>query len=93
MPFYTGRFVIETEEVGKDLLTREDPYYILIRDKRGGSETKLLSSGKLYPLLMQFMGSDRVLALFSNHLVQNTITIGEAPRKDIGSGKRSKATP
>lgn len=81
LPFYTGRFVVETEEIGQDLLSKEEPFYLMIRDKREVVEKELLSTGKLHVLVKQLMGSDRTLVLFSNKPSQKTITIGHAFNK------------
>jgi 4-amino-4-deoxy-L-arabinose transferase-like glycosyltransferase len=75
VPFYTGRFVIEIEEIGKDLLTKGESFDIMIRDKRGVVEKELVSTNKLHVLVKQLMGSDRALVLFSNRPVQRTIII------------------
>jgi len=66
VPFYTGRFVVETEEIRKDLLSREEPFYIMIRDKKEAMEKELLSTGNFHVLFIQPMGSNRALVLFSN---------------------------
>ncbi len=81
VPFYTGRFVVETEEVGKDLLSKENPFYLMMRDKRKAMEKKVLSTGEFHVLVKQFMGSDRTLVLFSTGPVQKTIIIGNAFKK------------
>jgi 4-amino-4-deoxy-L-arabinose transferase-like glycosyltransferase len=82
VPFYTGRFVVETEEIGKGLLSKkEETFYLMIRDKREVVEKELLSTGKLHVLVKQLMGSDRTLVLFSNKSSQKTITIGHAFNK------------
>ncbi|OPY64980.1 MAG: Undecaprenyl phosphate-alpha-4-amino-4-deoxy-L-arabinose arabinosyl transferase [Syntrophorhabdus sp. PtaU1.Bin050] len=81
VPFYTGRFVVEAEEIGKDLFSKEDPFYIMIRDKKEAMEKELLSTTRLHILVKQPMGSDRALVLFSNRPTQKTIMIGETLKK------------
>ncbi|OPX97090.1 MAG: Undecaprenyl phosphate-alpha-4-amino-4-deoxy-L-arabinose arabinosyl transferase [Syntrophorhabdus sp. PtaB.Bin006] len=66
IPFYTGRFLVETEEIGKDLLLKKEPFYIMIRDKREVMTKELLHKGNFHILVKQPMGSDRTLVLFSN---------------------------
>ncbi len=50
VPFYTGRYVIETEEFAsvETMLQKEEPFYIIIRDKREETEKKLLNSGQTF---------------------------------------------
>ncbi|OPY82227.1 MAG: Undecaprenyl phosphate-alpha-4-amino-4-deoxy-L-arabinose arabinosyl transferase [Syntrophorhabdus sp. PtaU1.Bin153] len=66
VPFYTGRFVVETEEVRKDLLLRKEPFYVVARDKREVLEKELQSTNGLHILVKRLSGSDRALVLFSN---------------------------
>jgi 4-amino-4-deoxy-L-arabinose transferase-like glycosyltransferase len=93
VPFYTGRYVVETEEIGKDLLSKEEPFYLMIRDRREVMEKELLSTGKLHLLVKQLMGSDRTLALFSNRPALNTITIGDVFKKVKMERAPAVATP
>jgi 4-amino-4-deoxy-L-arabinose transferase-like glycosyltransferase len=86
VPFYTNRFVVETDAVGKDLLESKEPLYLMIRDRREAMEKELLSTGKLYVLVKQVMGSDRTLMLFSNIPGAKTIMIGD-PFKKVGKNK------
>jgi 4-amino-4-deoxy-L-arabinose transferase-like glycosyltransferase len=81
VPFYTGRFVDETEEIGINLLSEKEPFYLIIRDKREVAEKELLSTGKLYVLVKQPMGTDRTLVLFSNRPTQETIALGDTHRR------------
>jgi 4-amino-4-deoxy-L-arabinose transferase-like glycosyltransferase len=81
VPFYTRRFVIEREEIGKNLLTQKEPLFIMVRDRRGTLEAELTSHGTLHPVVRQMMGSDRTLLLFSNKPVLKTIVIGDAFKK------------
>jgi hypothetical protein len=73
--------VIETEEIGKDLLSKEEPFYLMIRDRIKVVEKELLSTGKLHLLVKQLMGSERTLVLFSNRPALNTTTIGGVFKK------------
>ncbi|MCX5805511.1 MAG: glycosyltransferase family 39 protein [Proteobacteria bacterium] len=66
VPFYTGRYAIEIEELGNDLLKKEEPFFVMIRDKRDEMEKKLLSTGKFSVRVKQEMGTDRALVLLSN---------------------------
>jgi 4-amino-4-deoxy-L-arabinose transferase-like glycosyltransferase len=79
LPFYTGRYVIETEELASviKILEEEKPFYIVIRDKREETEKELLNSGKLTVLVKQMMGADRTLVLLSNRPVTGVIIIGD----------------
>jgi hypothetical protein len=76
VPFYTGRYVIEVEDLGlvETILLRKEPVFMIIRDKREKLEKELLSTGKLYVLVKQEMGLDRALVLLSNK-APNTSTI------------------
>jgi hypothetical protein len=79
VPFYTGRYVIETEDLAsvEAILQKEEPFYILIRDKRGEAEKTLLNTGRLHAIVKQTMGTDRALVLLSNRPTKGTITIGD----------------
>jgi 4-amino-4-deoxy-L-arabinose transferase-like glycosyltransferase len=66
VPFYTGRYAIEIEELSNDLLKKEEPFFVMIRDKRDEMEKKLLSTGKLSVRVKQEMGTGRALVLLSN---------------------------
>jgi 4-amino-4-deoxy-L-arabinose transferase-like glycosyltransferase len=70
IPFYTGRFLVETEEIGKDLPSGEKPFYIMIRDKKEVMTREFLHKGNFHILVKQPMGSDRTLVLFSNRPVR-----------------------
>jgi 4-amino-4-deoxy-L-arabinose transferase-like glycosyltransferase len=76
MPFYTGRYLIETEDLGNvtTILEKKEPLFIVIRDQRAKLEKELLSTGKLYILVKQEMGTKRTLVLLSNK-AQSTLTI------------------
>ena len=92
VPFYTGRNVIETEDLQDimPLLKKDEPFFIMIRDKREQTEKELLNTGKLYVLVKQMMGTDRTLVLLSNVPTQRTITIGD-PFEKIKKEKTDKA--
>jgi hypothetical protein len=83
VPFYTGRNVIETEDLQDImlLLKKDEPFFIMIRDKRDQIEKELLNTGKLYVLVKQMMGTDRTLVLLSNVPTQRTLTIGDSFEK------------
>ena len=85
VPFYTGRYVIETEDLGNvaTILQKKEPFFIMIRDTRAKVEKELLSTGKLYILVKQEMGSDRALVLLSNK-AQSTLTIPDPFKKRKG---------
>lgn len=68
VPFYTGRFLKEVDSTSQleEALRREQNVFVLIRDKRGVTERKLLSTGKMYVLFKQCMDTDRSLAILKN---------------------------
>jgi 4-amino-4-deoxy-L-arabinose transferase-like glycosyltransferase len=84
LPFYTGHYVIETEELASVLkiLQEEKPFYIVIRDKKGETEKELLNAGKLTVLVKQMMGADRALVLLSNRPANGAITINDTFKKN-----------
>jgi 4-amino-4-deoxy-L-arabinose transferase-like glycosyltransferase len=79
VPFYTGRYVTETEEFAsvEMMLQKEEPFYIIIRDKKEEMENILLSTGRLFSLVKQEMGTDRTLVLLSNRTKQKTVIIND----------------
>jgi 4-amino-4-deoxy-L-arabinose transferase-like glycosyltransferase len=85
LPFYTGRCVIETEDLGNvaTLLKKNEAFFIVIRDQRAWQEKELLSTGKLYILVKQEMGTSRTLVLLSNK-AQSTLTIPDPFKKRKG---------
>jgi hypothetical protein len=92
VPFYTGRSVIETEDL-KDiepLMKKKEPFFIMIRDKREQLEKELLNTGNLYVVVKQMMGTDRTLVLLSDVPTQGVNLIGD-PFKKIKKEKKSKA--
>jgi hypothetical protein len=48
------------------LLKKNEPFFIMIRDKREQLEKELLSTGNLFVLVKYGMGTDRALVLLSN---------------------------
>ena len=70
VPFYIGRFLVETEDGGKNLCAADKPCYVIIRDRKNVLEKDLLSGGRLHVLARQVMGTDRTLVLFSNRPVR-----------------------
>jgi 4-amino-4-deoxy-L-arabinose transferase-like glycosyltransferase len=91
VPFYTGRHVIQTEDLQdiEPLLKKNEPFFIMIRDKREQLEKELLNTGKLFVLVKQMMGTDRTLVLLSDVPAQSVITIGD-PFEKIKKEKRNK---
>jgi hypothetical protein len=63
------------------MLQKEEPFYIIIRDKKKELENRLLSTHRLYSLAKLEMGTDRTLVLFSNTAIQKTATIKDPSRK------------
>jgi 4-amino-4-deoxy-L-arabinose transferase-like glycosyltransferase len=86
LPFYMGRYVIETEDLGNvaTLLKKNGAFFIVIRDQRAWQEKELLSTGKLYILVKQEMGTNRTLVLLSNK-GQNTLMIPDPFKKRKGT--------
>jgi hypothetical protein len=76
VPFYTGRYVIEMEDIGSvaTILQKKESVFIIIRDKRGNFEKELLATDQLSILVKQEMGLDRALLLLSNK-AQTPLTI------------------
>lgn len=81
VPFYTGRYVIEIEKLGDDLLKKEEPFFVMIRDRKNEMEKRLLSAGRLRILVKQYMGTDRTLVLLSNRATGNAVRIGDPFKK------------
>jgi hypothetical protein len=70
---------IETEELASviKILQEENPFYIVMRDKREEAEKELLNSGNLSVLVKQMVGADSALLLLSNRPANGTLTIGD----------------
>ena len=83
VPFYTGRYVIEIGGLARveTMLQKEEPFYIIIRDKKEETENKLLSTGRLNSLAKLEMGTDRTLVLLSNRAIEKTVAIENAFQK------------
>lgn len=77
VPFYTRRYLTEVGEGSGLPPVKEEPYYVMVRDRKGEMERELLSSGKLHLMVKQFMGTDRTLALFSSRPAEKMILIGD----------------
>jgi len=82
VPFYTGRYIAEIEDVSnvETILQPIDDFFIVARDQRTRQEKELLSMGKLYILVKQEMGTGRTLLLLSNK-AQATFTIPDPFKK------------
>ncbi len=73
VPFYTGRYIVEVDELAdvETMFRQEKPFYIIIRDKQERMEKKLLSTGRIFPLVKhELTGTDHALVLFSNKFGQ-----------------------
>jgi hypothetical protein len=72
VPFYTGRYVNEIEELAsvEMILRKGEPFNVIIRDKREQTEKELLSTGRLTTIVKLEMGTDRTLVLLSNRAIQ-----------------------
>lgn len=83
VPFYTGYKVIDTGTLQEitSLIKPNQPFFLMVRDKREEAEKALLATGKLSILVKQIMGTDRTLVLLSNMPVETTMVIGETFRK------------
>jgi len=66
VPFYTGRYVTEIQDSGSDMLKKDGPLYVVIRDRRKKQENELLATGRLSVKVKQEMGTDRALVLLTN---------------------------
>lgn len=77
LPFYTGRFLIETDRMAPESLPATDgTCFVVIRDKRGRLEKELLSTGRLHLLYKRTMGSD--LAVLSTDRARTATAGGSA---------------
>jgi len=83
LPFYTGYGVINTGSIQQvaSLIKSNEPFFIMVRDKREEAEKELLATGKLSIIVKQIMGTDRTLVLLSNVPVETAMVIGEPFRK------------
>lgn len=80
IPFYTGRYLIETENLTDivPFLNKKETIFIVIRDRRQVMEKALLSTGKLHILVRREMGMDRALVLMSNEVPRDMATVGDS---------------
>jgi 4-amino-4-deoxy-L-arabinose transferase-like glycosyltransferase len=69
VPFYTGHYLVELTDLGsiEDIAQREEPFFVMTRDKRRKAEGELLSTGRLFVVFQKKMGIDRTLTIFSNN--------------------------
>jgi 4-amino-4-deoxy-L-arabinose transferase-like glycosyltransferase len=89
VPFYTGQFLTEIEEMGPSLLERKEPFYVMIRDRGEKAEKELLATGRLNVLVKYIMGTDRALVLLSNRPGARVV-IGEDVTKRVRKGATGK---
>jgi hypothetical protein len=84
VPFYTGHYLVESEDTGNvvTILQKPEPFFIVIRDQNGRLEKELLSSGELYILVKQEMGMGRPPVGPSNK-AQSTLTIPYPLKKKL----------
>ncbi len=75
------------------LIKSDEPFFIMVRDKREEAEKELLATGKLSILTRQIMGTDRTLVLFSNVPCDTALVIGEPFRKIEKAGTATRAVP
>ena len=69
VPFYTGHYLVELTDLGsvEDIAQREEPFFVMTRDKRHKAEGELLSTGWLFIVFQEKMGVDRTLTIFSKN--------------------------
>jgi 4-amino-4-deoxy-L-arabinose transferase-like glycosyltransferase len=69
VPFYTGHYLVELTDLGsvEDIAQREAPFFVVTRDKKRKAERELLSTGRLFVVFQEKMGTDRTLTIFSNN--------------------------
>ena len=67
VPFYTGRFLAETETIAslRKAAEREGKIFVVIRDSRGNMEREILSTGLFSVLSRRGIAPDRSLLLLS----------------------------
>ena len=68
IPFYTGRFLKEIDSVAQleETIQKEKTVFVVIRDKRGEREGKLMSTGRMSVVFKQSMDKDRSLAVLKS---------------------------
>jgi hypothetical protein len=69
VPFYTGHYLVELTDLGsvEEMAQREAPFFVMTRDKKRKAEGELLSTGRLFVVFQENMGTDRTLTIFSNN--------------------------
>ena len=69
VPFYTGHYLVELTDLGsvEEITQREEPFFVITRDKKRKAEGELLSTGRLSIFFQEKMGVDRTLTIFSNN--------------------------
>jgi hypothetical protein len=69
VPFYTGHYMVELTDLGsvEDIAQREEPFFVMTRDKKHISEGELLSTGRLSVVFQKKMGVERTVTIFSNN--------------------------
>jgi hypothetical protein len=69
IPFYTGHYLVEINGLDSldDIIQREEPFFVMTRDKRRKVEGELLSTGRLFVVFQKKMGTDRTLTIFSKN--------------------------
>ncbi len=88
IPFYTGRYVIETGEVARHVLEGREPLYIVIRDRKMRHEKELSATGRLSVVFKRDMGTDGALVLLTNRTAQSTGTMKNVPGKSVAASRR-----
>jgi len=73
------------------MIKSNEPFFIMVRDKREEAEKELLATGKLSIVVKQIMGTDRTLVLLSNVPVETPMVIGEQFRKIEKTGTVRRA--
>jgi hypothetical protein len=69
VPFYTGKYLVEIDNLGRieDIAQKNEPFFVMTRDKKHKAEGELLSTGRLFVVFQEKMGVDRTLTIFSNN--------------------------
>jgi hypothetical protein len=69
VPFYTGHYLVELTDLGsvEDIAQREEPFFVMTRDKKGKAADELISTGRLSVVFQKKMGVERTLTIFSNN--------------------------
>jgi len=69
VPFYTEHYLAELNDLNSihKIAEAEEPFFIMIRDKRHKDEDALLSTGRLSVFFQKKMGIDRTLTVFKKN--------------------------